>query len=288
MHRRVTMVEVQELQHRPIATHTSLSGRGRFCRSGESSEVGTGSRSVGTGFRARVPGAPELFKEGHWQQGVPVGMCQAPPGGVGDCELCHGLGIVPRSRTDQSRRARPGGRRGHFQPHLNVSSEEEVLVRSNRGRHVVPRIDGELPATVPTSQTAFIEAGRWVSPEQVPLHVLDALEEELDGGAPRWPRSSEFALPVQNRFAALDPTVRDSNGLRPTSVDVSGVQAFPMTDDAAVQVSVEPVRRRPCRRFFFDPADESEDGEQFRVSHHGDTQRGPSDFHAEDGFEQRA
>ena len=48
---------------------------------------------------------------------------------------------------------------------------------------------------------------------------------------------SEFALPVQNRFAALDPTVRDSSGFRPTSVDGSGVEAFPMTDDAAVEPS---------------------------------------------------
>ena len=44
--------------------HTSFSRRGRNRRSGESSEVGTGSRSVGRGFRARVPGAPELFEEG--------------------------------------------------------------------------------------------------------------------------------------------------------------------------------------------------------------------------------
>ena len=53
------------------------------------------------------------------------------------------------------------------------------LVRSHRGRHVVPRRDGELPATVPTSQT----------PEQVPVHVVDALQEDLDPRhAPRFPR----------------------------------------------------------------------------------------------------
>ena len=94
---------------------------------------------------------------------------------------------------------------------------------------------------------------------------------------------SEFALPVQNRFAALDPTVRDSSGLRPTSIDGSGVEAFPMTGGAAVQVSVEPVRRRPYRRQVLIPQSqntpqsiqdrqhESEDDaqDQLRVSHRG-------------------
>ena len=108
---------------------------------------------------------------------------------------------------------------------------------------MVPRRDGELPATVPTSQT----------PEEVPLHVVDALQEDLDPRhAPRFPRS-EFELSVQNRFDALDSTARDSSGLRPTSVDGSGVDIFPMTDDAALQVPVEPVRRRPCRRLVLIP-----------------------------------
>ena len=175
--------------------------------------------------------------------------------------------------------------------------KKRFLSAPNRGRYVVPRRDGELPATVPASQTALIAAGRRVSPERVPMHVLDASEEDLDDGqAPRWHSSSEFALHVQNRFAALDPTVRDSSVLRPTS-DGSGVEAFP---DAAVEVSMEPVIRRPFQRLVLIPQsqgtpqsiqdrqhDESDDDarEQFRVSHHGDTQRGSSDHHAEDGFE---
>ena len=109
------------------------------------------------------------------------------------------------------------------------SDEPEQTHPTHRGRHVVPRRDRELPATVPTSQT----------PEEVPLHVVDALQEDLDPRhAPRFPRSSEFELSDQNRFAALDSTVRDSNGLRPTSVDGSGVDTFPMTENAAMQVSV--------------------------------------------------
>ena len=44
------------------------------------------------------------------------------------------------------------------------------FVRSHRGRHVVPRRGGELPATIPRSLT----------PEEVPLHIVDALQEDLD------------------------------------------------------------------------------------------------------------
>ena len=145
-------------------------------------------------------------------------------------------------RLEQTRQARRSQR--SFLHTSGRISDEEVLVRSNRG-NVVPRTDGELPAIVAASQTALNEAGGWVSPE-VPLHVLDALEEDLDHSqASRLPCSSKLALLDQNRFAALDPTLRDSSGLRPTSVDGSGVEAFPMTDDAAVQV-LEPVRRRPA------------------------------------------
>ena len=48
--------------------HTSFAGRGRFCRSGESAEVGTGSRSVGEDSGPEFPGAPELFEEGPKQR----------------------------------------------------------------------------------------------------------------------------------------------------------------------------------------------------------------------------
>ena len=68
------------------------------------------------------------------------------------------------------------------------------------------------PATIPRSLT----------PEEVPLHIVDALQEDLDPRhAPRFPVS------VQNRFDALDSTARDSSGLRPTSVEGSGVDIFP-------------------------------------------------------------
>ena len=59
------------------------------------------------------------------------------------------------------------------------------------------------------SQTALLEAGNRVSPDRVPMPVLDALEEDLervDRQVPRSPPSSQFALPVQNRFAVLDAT----------------------------------------------------------------------------------
>ena len=48
---------------------------------------------------------------------------------------------------------------------------------------------------------------------------------------------------VQNRFSDLEST----------EVDCSGVQVFPMTDDAAVQVFVETPRRRLSRRVFLNP-----------------------------------
>ena len=38
-------------------------------------------------------------------------------------------------------------------------SDEEVFVRRNSGRHVVPRTVGELPATVPASSGALVMAG---------------------------------------------------------------------------------------------------------------------------------
>ena len=173
-----------------------------------------------------------------------------------------------------------------------ASSDEEVLVRSNVEGMWSP--GRELPATVPASQTALNKAGMWVSPDQVPLHVLDALEDGLgpveSGQVPRSPCSSEFALPVQNRFAVLDPTVRGSSDLRSTAVDGSGVEAFPMTDDAAVQVPVEPFRRRPYHRLVFIPQSQGtpqsiqdpqydESGvnarEQFRDSHGGTQQSIP-------------
>ena len=49
----------------------------------------------------------------------------------------------------------------------------------------VPTVEGmwsqdSATVLVPVSQTAFNERGMWVFPEQVPLHVLDALQDDLD------------------------------------------------------------------------------------------------------------
>ena len=59
------------------------------------------------------------------------------------------------------------------------------------------------------------------------------------------PAEAERGGPVrfQNRFSALEST----------EVDGSGVEVFPMTDDAAVGVLVETPRRRPSRRVVLNP-----------------------------------
>ena len=89
---------------------------------------------------------------------------------------------------------------------------------------MVPRTDDDLPDTVPASQTALHEVGRRVSPEQVPLHELDAFGEDMDHGGARFgrrvvlhpqssggtPRSVQDRSPNMsmcgNRFAALAGT----------------------------------------------------------------------------------
>ena len=72
--------------------------------------------------------------------------------------------------------------------------------------------------------------------------MVAALQFDLEGGAVA---SSSFALPVQNRFSALD-SVR-GNEMVPTVVDGSGVEVFPLSDDAAVEV------HRPSRRLVLIP-----------------------------------
>ena len=109
--------------------------------------------------------------------------------------------------------------------HVAVFSEEKVLVRFGRGKHVVPRTYGELPATVPASQTAVNEAGMWVSPEQVPLHVFGCI-----GGWFGSSREWSSALPIQNRFVVLDQTVKDSSDVR------SMTEEFPMTNEQDLDV----------------------------------------------------
>ena len=50
-------------KHRPVATRPHVVRRKRSSLPIRREEVGVGSRSVGRGFRARVPGAPELSEE---------------------------------------------------------------------------------------------------------------------------------------------------------------------------------------------------------------------------------
>ena len=149
-----------------------------------------------------------------------------------------------------------GGTSSKGPPPVDVSSDEELLVRPNMGRDVLPRF-GEGPIAVPlprssrrlvlltegerdeasTQPTSVIPT--WVD-AAVDEDVVAALQFDLEGGAVA---SSSFALPVQNRFSALDSTVRGSDEMVPTVVDGSGVEVFPMSDDAAVEVLLEPPRR---------------------------------------------
>ena len=54
----------------------------------------------------------------------------------------------------------------------------------------------------------------------------------------------------------------DTNSLMSTEVDGSGVDAevFPMTDDATLQVAIEPPRHRPYRRLVLIPQSQSTPG----------------------------
>ena len=61
-------------------------------------------------------------------------------------------------------------------------------------------------------------------------------------------------IPVQNRFSVLNSTVRDTDDdFTHTVLDDAGVEVFPMTDDASVQVPIEPPRHRPYRRLVLIP-----------------------------------
>ena len=176
----------------------------RARRVGEASHPGPRSQDRHAAHPGLQPNASTQRGSVAWD----TGCVRHHQGGVGDCVLCHGLesDAPEQPRQTRSQRTLPTTQ-------ADVSSQEEVLIRSNRGRHVVPRRDGELPQV---RRHSLQQADG--SPERVPMHVLDALEEDLDDGpSPRWHSSSEFALHVQNRFAALDPTVRDSSVLRPTA-----------------------------------------------------------------------
>ena len=81
--------------------------------------------------------------------------------------------------------------------------------------------------------------------------MQDALEADLDRVDAR---SSDFVVPVQNRFSVLNSTVRDTdNDFTHTVLDDASVEVLPMTDDASVQVPIEPPRHRPYRRLVLIP-----------------------------------
>ena len=59
--------------------------------------------------------------------------------------------------------------------------------------------------------------------------MLDALEANLDRVDVR---SSDFVLPVQNRFSVLNATVKDTDDdFAHTVLDGASVEVFPMTDE---------------------------------------------------------
>ena len=97
-------------------------------------------------------------------------------------------------------------------PPFEISSDEEPLTRGIARRNAEPgatQIESSL-ATVPASHTALHEAGNQVSPDRVFqctcwVHLRKIWSELIIKG-PRPFRSSQFALPVQNRFAVLDAT----------------------------------------------------------------------------------
>ena len=147
---------------------------------------------------------------------------------------------------------------------FEISSDEEPLVRGIDRNVVasVTRVESAADATqitslatVPATQTALIEARREAFPvgASVPSDVLDALEADLDRVDVE-ARSSDFVLPVQNRFSVLNSTVRDTDDdFTHTALDGASVEVFPMTDDASVQVPIEPPRHRPYRRLVLIP-----------------------------------
>ena len=89
---------------------------------------------------------------------------------------------------------------------------------------------------------------------EVPLHVMEALEDDLDEEREEVPcpvvdPSGAARIPVRNRFSVLESTVRDTECLMSTVVDGSSgdMEVFTMTDDAAGHVPREP-RLQPDRR----------------------------------------
>ena len=91
---------------------------------------------------------------------------------------------------------------------VDVSSEEEVLVRPNRGRHVVPRIHGEVPATVPASSDALLAAGLLCEFPAVatPRVLTSCTAREPESTAP----ASPSALVEAGRAVNVPPTILDA------------------------------------------------------------------------------
>ena len=130
----------------------------------------------------------------------------------------HRVRRVPDSPGPEHVELRRGTRRRRRLRPLPWSWDSDS--ESDADRNGFPRTDGEVPATVPASQTALHEVGRRASPEQVPLHDSDAFEEDMDHGGARFgrrvvlhpqssggtPRSVQDRSPnmsMRDRFAAL-------------------------------------------------------------------------------------
>ena len=149
---------------------------------------------------------------------------------------------------------------------FEISSDEEPVVRGI-ARNVVPRAAGmESVAdatpietsltTVPATQTALVEAGKneFQVGASVPLDVLDALEDDLDR-VDVVARSSDFVLPVQNRFCfGLDSQGHGRS-------HVHGIGWFRCGSvPQAMQVPVEPPRHLPFTRLVLIPQSQSTPG----------------------------
>ena len=65
--------------------------------------------------------------------------------------------------------------------------------------------------------------------------VLDDLEANLEAMPAVWANPINFAEPVRNKFAILDPIEGDIRSGVHGSVEDGDVEVFPMTDDAGAR-----------------------------------------------------
>ena len=107
-----------------------------------------------------------------------VHVCRAPTNAIDSPRVEDDEGLTGTRRRRRRLRPLPWSWDDTDSDGEQTHPTQADFVRSHRGRHVVPRRDGELPATIPRSLT----------PEEVPLHIVDALQEDLDPRhAPRFP-----------------------------------------------------------------------------------------------------